>query len=58
MNSSISASFGVAWELLLQGPFEDLRRAMFPSRIAFDRFRHLTANMVLATDIVDKELSA
>lgn len=41
------------------GPeFNDLRECIYTNRSEFIRFRHLVVNVVLATDIFDKELSA
>ena len=38
--------------------YENLRRCMFSTEIELKHFRQLIVNMVLATDIFDKELSA
>ena len=59
-NKSIAEqrSIDVAWELLMADGYENLRRCMFSTEIELKHFRQLIVNMVLATDIFDKELSA
>lgn len=51
-------SVDIAWELLMQDEFVDLRRAIYTTVDEFKRFRQLVINTVMATDIMDKELSA
>jgi hypothetical protein len=46
----------VAWELLMESSYEELRRFIFPNQQEYDRFRSLVVNSVIATDIFDKEL--
>ena len=46
----------MAWKLLLTPDFVDLRRVLYTSEREFRRFRQVLVNMVLATDIMDKEL--
>jgi len=51
-------SVDIAWELLMQDCFKDLRRTIYTTADEFSRFRQMVVNMVMATDIMDKELSA
>ena len=58
-NKSIAEqnSLDVCWDLLMKHDFADLRQAMFTDRGDMLRFRQVIVNMVLATDIFDKELN-
>jgi len=58
-NKSIAEqnSVDLAWELLMQDQFQDLRAAIYSTKEEFKRFRQLIVNSVMATDIMDKELS-
>eukprot|EP00934_Nitzschia_sp_Nitz4_P003528 Nitzschia sp. Nitz4//scaffold24_size164493//84634//88676//NITZ4_002330-RA/size164493-augustus-gene-0.260-mRNA-1//1//CDS//3329544120//3518//frame0 len=49
-------SVDVAWSLLLEDRFKELRRAIYRNEEEFERFRQLVVNSVMATDIADKEL--
>jgi class 3 adenylate cyclase len=49
-------SVDIAWELLMQPEYADLRRAIYVNEGEFRRFRQLLVNLVLATDIMDKDL--
>lgn len=49
-------SIDIAWELLMDPSFETLRHTIYGSGEEKKRFRQLLVNVVLATDIVDKEL--
>ncbi|KAL7565542.1 hypothetical protein ACA910_003819 [Epithemia clementina (nom. ined.)] len=51
-------SVDLAWDLLMDDRFENLRAAIYVSEIELRRFRQLVVNSVMATDIVDKELKA
>jgi hypothetical protein len=51
-------SLDLAWNLLKDSRFDDLRNTLLSTVDEFRRFRQLVVNMVLATDIVDKELKA
>jgi class 3 adenylate cyclase len=51
-------SVDLAWELLMEGKFSSLRACIFTSSTEFKRFRQIVVNVVLATDIFDKELGA
>lgn len=51
-------SFDLAWDLFMDFTYEDLRRVLYVSKEEFKRFRQLVCNMVMATDIMDKELGA
>jgi hypothetical protein len=58
-NKSIAEqnSLDVCWDLLMKHDFMDLRQAMFTDREDMLRFRQVLVNIVLATDIFDKELN-
>jgi class 3 adenylate cyclase len=49
-------SIDIAWNLLMEKDFIDLRRAIYTSVNELQRFRQLVVNTVLATDIMDKDL--
>lgn len=49
-------SVDVAWDLLMTEQFMPLRKFIFKTRTELMRFRQLIVNVVLATDIFDKEL--
>lgn len=49
-------SVDVAWELLMESRFNDLRKVICPTNEELRRFRQLIVNSVMATDIMDKEL--
>ena len=52
-------SLEIAWTLLLSDSFHELRQCLFGnSREEQSRFRQVVVNVVMATDIFDKELSA
>ena len=51
-------SIDVAWNLLMEPNFIDLRRAIYTTESELKRFRALVVNCVMATDIFDKELSS
>ena len=51
-------SIDLAWELLMSDRFKALRRAIAQTEAEVERFRQLVVNVVLATDIVDKDLKA
>ena len=51
-------SIDLAWELLMTDGYVNLRHCMFPTEIELKHFRQLIVNMVVATDIFDRELSA
>lgn len=51
-------SIRVAWSELLKPEFDNLRRCMFASDGDESRFRQLLINVVIATDITDKERRA
>lgn len=50
-------SLDVAWDILMSRKFEQLRKYIFVTRAEMMRFRQLIVNVVLATDIFDKELN-
>ena len=49
-------SVDIAWDLLMEPAYKDLRCHIYTNQEELDRFRHLVVNSVMATDIVDKEL--
>ena len=57
-NKSIAEqnSVDLAWDLLMDEAYADLRRAIYVTEEDFLRFRQLVVNIVLATDIMDKDL--
>jgi 3'5'-cyclic nucleotide phosphodiesterase len=51
-------SFDLAWDLLMERGFQNLRKCIYVNQEEFHRFRQLVVNGVIATDIVDKDLKA
>jgi class 3 adenylate cyclase len=51
-------SVDLAWELLLDESFDDLRAAIFATDGEKARFRQLVVNSVMATDIMDPDFKA
>lgn len=51
-------SVDLAWDLLMQDDYIDLRACIYNSKKELQRFRQLVVNTVMSTDIVDKELKA
>ncbi|GKY99131.1 hypothetical protein MPSEU_000868600 [Mayamaea pseudoterrestris] len=49
-------SVNLAWNLLMEQEYQQLRECIYTSETSFKRFRQLVVNGVMATDIVDKEL--
>jgi hypothetical protein len=49
-------SVDMAWELLMEDCYKNLRSAIYVNGTEFKRFRELVVNAVMATDIVDKDL--
>eukprot|EP00934_Nitzschia_sp_Nitz4_P007445 Nitzschia sp. Nitz4//scaffold17_size182527//156864//160606//NITZ4_001879-RA/size182527-snap-gene-0.304-mRNA-1//-1//CDS//3329539415//7435//frame0 len=49
-------SVQLAWDLLMEPKYDDLRRLIYTTRAELERFRSLVVNSVMATDIADKEL--
>jgi hypothetical protein len=58
-NKSIAEqnSLEISWDLLVSGHFKDLRDYIFTDQEDLARFRQVIVNVVLATDIFDKELN-
>ena len=59
-NQSIAEQNSVdrAWDLLLdKEEFGDLQAVIFPTEAEYKRFRQVVVNVVMATDIFDKELN-
>ena len=51
-------SVDLAFKMLLQPEFQDLQDCIFANEDEYSRFRSLVVNLVLATDIMDKELGS
>jgi len=51
-------SVDLAWDLLMDDQFKDMRALIFTNDTEQKHFRSLLVNLVLATDICDKELGA
>jgi hypothetical protein len=49
-------SVELAWSLLLNPDYKDLRNALCPTQAEVKRFRSLVVNAVMATDVMDKDL--
>jgi hypothetical protein len=49
-------SVDLAWALLMDPDYADLRRTIYWTESELKRFRQLVVNSVMATDIVDKDL--
>ncbi|KAL3916977.1 MAG: hypothetical protein SGILL_004926, partial [Bacillariaceae sp.] len=49
-------SIDLAWHLLMEDDFDDLRQAIYATESELLRFRQLVVNTILATDIMDKDL--
>jgi len=49
-------SIDIAWNLLMEERFEDLRATIYTTEAEMKRFRALVVNSVMATDICDKDL--
>ena len=49
-------SVDLAWGLLMEPRFKDLQECIFADEIELTRFRQLLVNVVLATDIFDKDM--
>jgi hypothetical protein len=50
-------SLDIAWALLMSEQFDELRKCIFANKAELRRFRQVLVNVVLATDIFDKELN-
>ena len=51
-------SFDISWDLLMAPAYANLRRAIYVNQEEFKKFRQLVVNVVMATDIMDKDLKA
>ena len=51
-------SVDVAWELLMDTKYQELQHCIYKDQEEFDRFRQIVVNMVMATDIFDKDFKA
>jgi hypothetical protein len=50
--------FNLAFELLMEDDFSNLRTSLYDTQEEFHRFRQLCINCVIATDIFDKDLKS
>lgn len=51
-------SLELAWSLLEESSFAELRGCIFPTEAEYKRFRQLSINCVIATDIFDTEMKS
>jgi class 3 adenylate cyclase len=51
-------SVELAWELLMEPQYADLQKAIYQTEDELKRFRQLVVNVVMATDIFDKDMTA
>ena len=51
-------SVDLAWDLLMDDSYQHLQKAIFGSHEELKRFRQLVVNIILATDIFDKDMKA
>jgi hypothetical protein len=51
-------SFNLAFELLMEDTYKELRATLYGTQEEFIRFRQLCINCVIATDVFDKDLKA
>jgi hypothetical protein len=49
-------SFDIAWDLLMEPTYKNLRHTIYVTEGEFKRFRQLVVNSVMATDIVDSDM--
>jgi hypothetical protein len=49
-------SVDIAWNLLMEPGFENLQQCIFATESELKRFRQLLVNLVMATDIFDREM--
>jgi len=50
-------SLDLTWDILMSDSCRDLRAFVFANKVELQRFRQVVVNVVLATDIFDKELN-
>jgi hypothetical protein len=50
-------SIEAAWKLLMKPAYKDFRRSIYSTKTELEQFRCLVVNLVLATDILDKNTS-
>jgi class 3 adenylate cyclase len=51
-------SVDIAWDLLMEPQYQDLQKAIFSNESELQRFRQLVVNLVMSTDIFDKDSKA
>jgi class 3 adenylate cyclase len=51
-------SVELAWELLMEPQYVELQKAIYQTKDELKRFRQLVVNVVMATDIFDKDMTA
>jgi class 3 adenylate cyclase len=50
-------SFEIGWRLFMEPQFIALRQCLFPTNHDYNRFRQVTLNVVMATDVFDRDLT-
>ena len=48
----------LAWEMLMEPAYKDLQKCIYTNEEEQKRFRQMVVNIVLATDIFDKDMTA
>ena len=48
----------VAWQLLMEPSYSDLRACIYSTKDEYNRFRQLFVNLVIATDVLDEKLAS
>ena len=51
-------SVDLAWDVFMSDDYTDLQDCIFTTKDEFERFRSIVVNVVMATDIMDKDLGA
>eukprot|EP00522_Entomoneis_paludosa_P005525 CAMPEP_0172451200 /NCGR_PEP_ID=MMETSP1065-20121228/9326_1 /TAXON_ID=265537 /ORGANISM="Amphiprora paludosa, Strain CCMP125" /LENGTH=1301 /DNA_ID=CAMNT_0013203121 /DNA_START=227 /DNA_END=4132 /DNA_ORIENTATION=+ len=51
-------SFDIAWTMLMEPEYVDLRRAIYQTDLEIKRFRELVVNCLMATDVFDADLKS
>ena len=51
-------SVDLAWDILMSPEYKELQACIYNTKEELERFRSIVVNVVMATDIMDKELGA
>jgi len=51
-------SVDLAWDIITSSEYQDLQSCIYGDKDEFERFRSIVVNVVMATDIMDKDLGA